>query len=374
MSSSTESTSGPLDPTKETATVRLKQDIEHTRDDLSETISALEDKFSPSQIREVVGAELQQVEDRVRTVLDEQLTNAKAAVHEEVGEAKALLREGMRDAERLVKTGLSDARESLTIGLSEAKESVKQELKDAMKGASESIRAATLGKVENFATAVGDKMNDARDTLFDTIYRNPLPATVTGVGLLWLLMNRSKAASERSHHGRNADGIGQVGAAVGRAAQQASGAIAQGLHGARTAAGDALDSASGAVTSVAQSATEGAGQAVQTVSEGATALAENARHGAKRVEQTVQRTLHERPLAVGAAALAVGTMVACLLPHTEAEDQLMGGTRDRLMYRAGDAVHEVAGSVTELAEKALPADEGKANQGNGAYEESGARA
>ena len=244
MSRTTESTSVPPDRTEETATVRLKQDIEHTREDLSQTISALEDKFSPSQIREVVGAELQQVEERVRTVLDEQLTNAKAAVHEEVGEAKTLLREGMRDAERLVKTGVSDARESLTIGLTEAKESVKQELKDAMNGASESIRAATLGKVENFATAVGDRMNDARDTLFDTIYNNPLPATVTGFGLLWLLMNRSRAASERRYNGSNAGGIGQVGTAVGRAAQQASGAVAQGLQGARSAAGDALDSAS----------------------------------------------------------------------------------------------------------------------------------
>ena len=218
-------------------------------------------------------------------------------------------------------------------------------------------------------------MNDARDTLFDTIYRNPLPATVTGVGLMWLLMNRSRAASERRYNGSNAGGgIGQVGTAVGRAAQQASGAVAQGLHGARSAAGDALDNASDVVTSVAQSATEGAGQAVQTVSEGASALAENARHGAKRVEQTVQRTIHDRPLAVGAAALAVGTMVACLLPHTEAEDQLMGGTRDRLLYRAGDAVHEAAGSVTELAEKALPGDKGTEKQGDGAHHESGARA
>ena len=110
------------------------------------------------------------------------------------------------------------------------------------------------------------------------------------------------------------------------------------------------------------------------MNEGASALAENARHGAKRVEQTVQRTIHDRPLAVGAAALAVGTMVACLLPHTEAEDQLMGGTRDSLMYRAGDAVHEAAGSVTELAEKALEGDKGTAKQGDRAHDETGARA
>jgi len=374
MSSTSES--APAERTEESPTERLKQDIEHTREEMSETIAALEEKLSPSQVRDVVGAELQQVEDRVRKVLGEQLTNAKAAVHEEVAEAKTLLREGMRDAERLIKTGLTEARESLTTGLGEAKESAKQELKDAINGASESVRAATLGRVENLATAVGDKMNDARDTLFDTIYNNPIPAAVTGMGVLWLLMNRSRAASDRSrgYPTGNGGSVEQIGAAVGRAAQQAGGAVTQGLHGAQSLAGDAFEGASGVVTSIAQSATAGVGQAAHTVSEGAGALADNALQGAKRVEQTVQRTMQDRPLAVGAAVLAVGTMVGCLLPHTQAEDQLMGETRDSLLYRAGDAVHEAAGSVTELAEKTLQGETVQAPQGNGAHEESGAKA
>jgi hypothetical protein len=346
---------------QDSQTDRLKQDIEQTREGLSETITALEEKFSPAQVREVVGAELQQVEDRVRTVLSDQLTSAKAAVHEEVAEAKTLLREGMRDAERLIKTGLTEARESVSKGLGEAKESVKQDLKDAMNGASESIRAATLGRVENFATAAGDKMNDARDTLFDTISNNPIPATVTGIGIMWLLMNRSRSASSgpRRYAARNGVSVGEVGSAVGRAAKQAGGAVTEGLTGARNLAGDALEGASGVVTSLAHSATETAGQAAHSVGEGASALADNARKSAKRVEQTVQRTMQARPLAVGAAVLAVGTMVGCLLPRTEAENQLMGETRDGLLHRAEDAMHEASGSVTELVEQTLQGESGE---------------
>jgi hypothetical protein len=38
-------------------------------------------------------------------------------------------------------------------------------------------------------------MNDVRDSLIDTIRQNPLPATLAGVGIGWLLMNRSRSAS-----------------------------------------------------------------------------------------------------------------------------------------------------------------------------------
>ena len=77
-------------------------------------------------------------------------------------------------------------------------------------------------------------------------------------------------------------------------------------------------------------------------------------------EQIVQRQLRERPLAVGAAAVAIGTMVGCALPHTDAEDQLMGETRDSVLYRAGDAVHEAAESVSDLTEKARSEEGSKA--------------
>jgi hypothetical protein len=337
-------------PDASPATTRLKDEIEHTRSDLSETVAALEEKLAPSQVREAVSAELQLVEDRVRDVLGDQLTQAKTLVETEMREAKEFLRTGLTDAERMIRAGLSDA-----------KESVRTEVKDALTGARESIRAATLGKVETLATNLGDSMNDVRDTLLDTIYKNPLPATLTGVGVAWLLMNRSKAASARrtpSTNGGIGTAVGNVGAAVGKAAQQATGALAEGVQGATDAAGNALDSASGMVTAIAHAAGDSAQHAAHTARDSATALASSAQQGAKRVEQIVQRQLRERPLAVGAAAVAIGTMVGCALPRTDAEDELMGETRDNVLYRAGDAVHDAAESVSNLAEKKARTNEG----------------
>jgi hypothetical protein len=339
MSSHPESTPSP---DSSPARARIKDEIEQTRSELSDTVAALEEKLAPSQVREVISAELQLVEDRVRDVLGDQLAQAKTFLEAQMLEAKNFLREEVNDAERMVRAGLSDARES-----------VRQDAKDALIGARNAIRAATLGKVETFATNLGDSMNDVRDTLLDTVYKNPLPATLTGVGLAWLLMNRSRSASARRYSSGNGSigaSVGNVGTAVGNAAHQATGALAEGIHGATDAAGEVLESASGMVTAVAQAAGDSAQRAAHTAREGATALASTAQQGAKRVEQIFERQLRERPLAVGAAALAIGTMVGCALPRTRAEDELMGETRDDLLYRAGDAVHDAAASVRNLSE------------------------
>lgn len=331
----------PVDPSiDQLPAERLKHDIEHTKEGLSETLSALEEKLSPSQIREVVGAEIEQVEQRVRVVLSEQLDHAKALVQAEVGEAKSALQDGLRDAERMIRTGLADA-----------KESVKSEITDAVTGVKESVRAATLGRVETFATKLGDTMNDARDTLLDTLYNNPLPTAVTGVGLVWLLMNRSRSAGHRSRQNGSNDSVGH-GTSVGQVAQRATGAVAHGVQNATDAAGEALGSASDVVTSMAQTATEGMQQAAHTVSDSARSLAGTAQDGARRVERTVQRALQDRPLAVGAAAIAIGTMVGCALPGTSAENELMGETRDEVLSRAGDAVNEAAASVEKMSHEA----------------------
>jgi hypothetical protein len=105
-----------------------------------------------------------------------------------------------------------------------------------------------------------------------------------------------------------------------------------------------LEGASGMATSVAHTAAEGVSQAAHTVADSASALADRAQAGAKRVERTFHRQLEDRPLAIGAAAVAIGTMVGCALPRTHAEDQLMGEMRTSMLSHAGDVVHEAAAS------------------------------
>jgi hypothetical protein len=53
--------------------------------------------------------------------------------------------------------------------------------------------------------------------------------------------------------------------------------------------------------------------------------------GAQGVGQQAQRILYDAPLAVGAAAVAVGAAIGLALPSTRMEQQVLGSTTDRLV-------------------------------------------
>ena len=260
--------------------VRLREDIEEKRSDMSATISALEERLDPSEVKQKIKE-----------------------------------------------------------GFEEAKDAVKNDIKEAVSDAKRAVRAATLGKVEDLATEIGDKMNETRDTLVSTIRSNPIPAAMVGVGLAWLLMNRSTSASRR-RAGEYDDGEPGMKEVVGRR-----------LRGASDAAGNALHGASDAVTGLAHRASDEASHLVDKAEDAAKSVARGAQRGAQRVEQGFQRTLQESPVAVGAAALALGAVVGFSLPRTEREDALLGPTRDRVLNRASEAAHDAADKMARLAEK-----------------------
>ena len=328
---------------------RLETGIEQTRADMSATIEALETRLSPAR----VGTELKHVEERVREVVREQLVDAKQLVQEELLEAKNLLRGEIDNAEEKIKRGLGEARDA-----------VKQDVKEAITGAKHAVRAATLGQVEDLATNIGDKMNEARDTLVDTIRNNPVPAGLVGVGLVWLLMNRSKSKLTRDAQGSSSFSAGRVtdtlgnaldaaGNRVNRVAHQVGDAASSGFHQASEAVSSAAAGVSDKASSLAHGAGDAASHLYDQASDVASTVADGTKRGARSVEQGFKTQLHENPLAVGAAALALGAVVGFSLPRSEREDTLMGDARDRLLQQAGDLAHEAAGSAAQLAEKAL---------------------
>ncbi len=323
-------------------TLLIKQEIEKTRASMSKTIAALEARLKPADLRQQLGVELQHVEERVRVVVREQ----------------------MDDAEAKVKRGLFDA-----------KESVKADLQQAFDGAKQSVRAATLGKVEDLATDIGDTMNDTRDTLVDTIRQNPIPVALVGVGLVWLLMNRSnktkRSRALEAHQygppdghqtsvGHASNGAGHVLHDVQHAARNVVGDMSAGVGHASATVRDVARQATGAASNALHDASEFAGHALHGASDlagqagGAVTDAVRAgRQGAHRAEQGFQTTLQENPLALGAAALALGAVVGFTLPRTRGEDALMGEARDRVLHRAGEAAQEAATSVSHFTEQAL---------------------
>jgi len=321
------------EPTEGEATEKIKHDIEHTRSDLSATVEALETRLKPSEVHRVVSSELSHVEERVRETVKEQLGEAKQAVQAELSEAREAVREGLREADAVVRRGLSDARSA-----------VKEEVSEALTKTKQALRAATLGKIEDLATDIGDKMNQTRDSLVDTVRQNPIPAVLVGTGLAWLFMSRSKKATSA---------VTQARSAATTAAHELKDSTTQQFHDASDAVGHALHDAGDKASSLAHRASDTAQHWASDAKEATSEAVQGARHGVESAGRSLQGSFHENPLALGAGALVLGVVVGAVLPRTAREDGLLGEARDGVLEKAGEAVHQAKESVSQLAEKAF---------------------
>ncbi|MBV9950085.1 MAG: DUF3618 domain-containing protein [Myxococcales bacterium] len=357
----------------EAQTEALKQSIDRTRSDIGETLTAIEEKLEPARLREKALEELEVVEHRVKGAVKEQFEETKAAIKLE---------------------------------LIEAKDSVKKEVQQGLAQAKDALRAATIGKVENMARVANERTIEARDSILDTIWNNPLPAALAGIGLTWLYMNR-RASQPRGYEYYGSSGWRRpAGGAVqdyvqdlrddaggalqgakdaaGGALRGAKGAAGRAMHEARrkasdfaSAAGQTAEQASRTAGEFAHDTADAAGRLAHRVSDGASHLVEEAgemtselteRAGRqiRRVDDWARETVHDNPLAVAATCMAAGALLGLALPRTEREDELMGEARDQLVDRAVglaqegmERAHHVANSLEELKNAAEPKPESR---------------
>lgn len=255
----------------------------------------------------------------------------------------------------------------------------------------QNIREATIGRAETMARQAAYRAHDTRQTIVDTIRDNPLPAAMVGIGLGWLFINGRKeehhhynsynagtayrgsnwAAGDRAtemqytsdsivdrardHAGNMTGQVQQRAGQVTDQVQQRAGAMADRVQDTASQATDrAREMVTGAADqarSVIGDATERASETMDTVvsqsREMADQLASQTRRNAQRVEDRFQDTLQQSPLAVGAAALALGLAAGLSIPETDTESRLMGGVRDDLIDRA----KERAGEYTDRAQR-----------------------
>jgi uncharacterized protein YjbJ (UPF0337 family) len=85
--------------------------------------------------------------------------------------------------------------------------------------------------------------------------------------------------------------------------------------------------------------------AIDRAQETAGHLTDQAQQQVRRVEDGFQTAMKERPLAVGAVALAVGAAVGLMIPPTRKENEILGEAREKLADRAQSAVEGVVGQV-----------------------------
>lgn len=237
------------------------------------------------------------------------------------------------------------------------------------------VRNATVGKVENFADDARDMAKGATSTMIETIKKNPVPAALVAIGLGWLFMERpSEGRQYRKDMYRReryySGGYGPYGAygpadrpeeyARGSSrAYQAPGGIQDRMS---QTAGSVQDKVSQAASNVQDTVSQAASGVQDTVSnvtsqasDTASQLADQAQHTAQRAKSRFEHMMQENPLLVGAAAIAVGAAIGLSLPSTQAEQKLMGETRDNLMDKAQDKLQDTMEKVQHVGEQAAQA-------------------
>jgi len=249
--------------------------------------------------------------------------------------------------------------------------------------AKEAVYDATIGSAVVTAKGMGSNM-------FETIKQNPLPAAIAALSIGWLMRKSTTVQSNYSYNqgqyrpypqpgsqnygqsygqtyggqtyaaqyggGSNyynqspsyynqGSGYSQHSPGIGERVTDAAGNV---VGGVQNMAGNVVDAAGNVVGSVVGGVQNMAGNVVDQVEY----LGDQAREQAYYASNWFQRTLHENPLAVGAAMVIAGTAVGMAMPSTPVENRFMGEARDTLVERVQETAQETFEKVQAVASEA----------------------
>jgi ElaB/YqjD/DUF883 family membrane-anchored ribosome-binding protein len=266
-----------------------------------------------------------------------------------------------------IKADIEDTRAELGQTLNEIQERLSPE--HVMDQVKETVREATIGKVERVMEKVnekvsnvtepamemmgraGEKLKETGSSMGNVVWKNPIPFALIGLGAGMLIMNRVRHGDGRTMRSRTyrSDREMDYGkatpqyAGMGRRHEDTSGEYAG-------AARQYGASNRGAFRQVKQTAND--------LMHGATERVSNLTHGAKeralQAERGLERLVRENPLAVSAAALAVGAAVGLALPSTRMEHEYLGELSENVVDKAQQAARDAMDKVKSATQPNEP--------------------
>ncbi|HEN8798394.1 TPA: DUF3618 domain-containing protein [Pseudomonas putida] len=176
-----------------------------------------------------------------------------------------------------------------------------------------------------------------------TLKNNPVPATLTVLGLAWLGLNQNRPFNPGpAHHGPGlGEKLGEAVDSVKDAFAHAGEAVHDAGQKVRMKAHDARDRAS----ELGHGARESMGESADTLRSSAHKVGDQA----TALKGQFEHLLEEQPLVLAALGIALGAALGAALPGTRKEDQLMGSTSDRLT----DTLKAKGGEVKASVEQSL---------------------
>src|SRR5918994_1341815 len=312
-------------------------DIEQTRAEMSETIEAIQEQLEPERLT-----------DEASKVVDNAIQQVKAALPEVTDQASDAAIKVLDNAILQLRAALPEASDQVSDVAVKVLDHGVQQLKSAvheMTGEAKSaVREATVGRIERVASNTGESAKGMKSSLMTTIRENPVPAALAGLGISWLIINRSDSSTSDQ---TQSSGPSQVGQAAGQAQQKVGEAAGQAQQAVGEAAGQVQQTAGQATDQVQQTA----GQVIDQVQATAGQVSDQVQQQAQRARGRLEQMVVENPMPIGALALALGGAIGLAVPGTQREQELMGETRDRVVERVQETVQEATQDTVEKVQR-----------------------
>ncbi|MEI9425333.1 hypothetical protein O7A70_29670 [Mesorhizobium sp. Cs1299R1N1] len=184
----------------------------------------------------------------------------------------------------------------------------------------ESIRGKmTPGQLLDEFTGIfsGGESSAMLDNLRTQVRDNPLPVTMVGAGLAWLMLGSGPSNGSR----------GPAAYAATTPPSRRDEAEGAGLGSTLSETAESLSSAASSVGATISGAARGAAEGLTS---NAASAGSTAGDMAAKASRSAQVLLNDQPLAVAAVGLAIGAAIGAMLPHTAMEDEQLGGYREKL--------------------------------------------
>ena len=244
-----------------------------------------------------------------------------------------------------LRADIEDTRAEMTQTINEIQERLSPE--HLVGQVKETVREATIGKVERVMERVGETISgvtepalevagragsaikEAGSSVGNSVWKNPIPVAMIGLGVGMLLMRNFRGQRYTSTRSKPSQ--------VPNYAMSNQGQMRQ-------------TQGSGTLDHMRETASDLANRSTQALSD----LGTKAKNTASTVGTRFERVLHDNPLAIGAVAVAAGTAVGLMLPRTRIESEYIGATGERLVDRVEDVARGALDKVQDAARQMTP--------------------
>jgi ElaB/YqjD/DUF883 family membrane-anchored ribosome-binding protein len=361
-----------LEPLPSDDTGEIREKIERTREDMSHTIDELQERLSPQHVMERAKTNVREATVDTARHLAERAQDAASTVAHEAREhpvTAALIGAGV--AWLALGTSLFGSRKGRgrrgRYGNGDALLNEEFEYRIVEYGVPGG--PMMLARVRVDATD-RDQGGYSMDNGYSTggwtqVFRDhPIPTTLAAASIGYLIMQqrgdsgvrRRDLSDYRYRTRRSAAAYPGEGVYSSSAYGSTGESWSDSMRHARDEAGGKMSELRGQMSDMGEQVGENVRHAGERVREGASDLAENVQetweHARHRTVSEFDEWMEDNPLAVGAAALALGMALGFSAPRTRVEDQTLGSARDSLIDSTTQAAKEAAQEVKQRVSSA----------------------